>query len=298
MPANPAANASAVTVGTLCGVAAALCWAMGFTVAKYGIAHGMTAPDLALHRFAWSGLIMLPLLARHGLGDLGGIGWGRGVILMLFAGPPQAYFAYLGFTLVPLGHGAVIQPAMATLAGVLLSALVLHEHLTPIRVFGIVTIIAGLLVFGAEAVTSFGSHGVGGDLLFVMTGSMWACFSVLLRRWSVSGIQASVIVSVLALIFLVPVHGLFFGYEAMLAAGLAQNLLQALVQGALAGAIPIYLYAHAVTKLGAGRASIFTALVPMFAMILGVLLIGEIPTLMRVAGLAIVVVGFRFAMKP
>ncbi|MCZ7642872.1 MAG: hypothetical protein M5U33_09340 [Pseudorhodoplanes sp.] len=65
MPVNPVANASAVTVGTLCGVAAALCWAMGFTVAKYGLAHGMTAPDLALHRFAWSGLLMLPLLARQ-----------------------------------------------------------------------------------------------------------------------------------------------------------------------------------------------------------------------------------------
>ncbi|MCL4710862.1 MAG: DMT family transporter [Pseudorhodoplanes sp.] len=298
MPVNPVANASAVTVGTLCGVAAALCWAMGFTVAKYGLAHGMTAPDLALHRFAWSGLLMLPLLARQGLGDLGGIGWRRGIALMLLAGPPQAYLAYVGFSLVPLGHGAVIQPAMATLAGVVLSALVLGEHLTPIRIFGIVTMIVGLLVFGAEALASFGSHGISGDLLFVMTGSMWACFSVLLRRWSVSGIQASVIVSVLALFFLVPVHGLLFGYEAMIAAGFAQNLLQALVQGALAGAIPIYLYAHAVTKLGAGRASIFTALVPMFAMILGVLLIAEIPTLMRIVGLAIVVVGFRFAIKP
>lgn len=289
---------SATLAGTLFGVAAAFCWALGFAVAKYGIENGMAPADLALHRFAWTGLLLAPFLVRQGLADLGGIGWRRGIVMMLFAGPLQAFFAYLGFSLVPLGHGAVIQPAMATIAGLVFSAIVLREHLTAIRIAGVATIVAGLAIFGGEAVATIGSEGAAGDLLFVLTGTMWACFAVTLRLWSVSGIRASMIVSVLALLFLGPVHALFFGYAQMAAAGLAQNLLQALVQGAFAGAIPIYLFARSVTLLGAGRASMFTALVPIFAMGLGVVLIGEMPTLARIAGLVIVLAGFRLAMKP
>jgi drug/metabolite transporter (DMT)-like permease len=70
------------------------------------------------------------------------------------------------------------------------------------------------------------------------------------------------------------------------------------VQGGLAGVMPIYLFAQAVMLLGAGRASLFTALVPVSSVILGVLLIGEIPTLAQLAGLAVVLIGFRLALRP
>ena len=289
---------SDTVIGTLCGVAAALCWAIGFAIAKHGIQAGMTPADLAFHRFAWTGILLAPLLFSRGFSDPGGIGWPRGIVMMLLAGPIQAFLAYLGFTLVPLGHGAVIQPATAAFAGVLLSALILHEHLTAIRVVGVVIIIAGLLLFGVEALGSIGAHGVGGDLLFVVTGTLWACFGVTLRMWSVSGMRATMIVGVLAVIFLLPLHALVFGYRDMIAAGLSQNVLQALVQGGFAGAVPIYLYARAVALLGAGRAALFPTLVPVFAMVLGIILLGEIPTAVRLVGLAIVIVGFRLAMKP
>ena len=46
---------------------------------------------------------------------------------------------------------------------------------------------------------------------------------------------------------------------------LAENLLQIVVQGLLAGMLPIYLFARAVILLGAGRAATFPALVPGFS---------------------------------
>jgi drug/metabolite transporter (DMT)-like permease len=285
-------------IGIASGVAASLCWATAFTAAKYGIAHGMAPADLALHRFVWVGLILLPFLARQGLSDLGGIGWGRGIVLMLFAGPLQAFLAFYGFTIVPLGHGTVIQPATATIMGALLSAWMLREHLSATRIVGVVIIIAGLSLFGAEAFTTIGTHGAWGDFLFVGAGTLWALFSVALRRWSVNGMRALAIVSVLSVIIVAPLHGIVFGYRTMIAAGLTQNLIQAVVQGLIGGALPIYLYARSVSILGSGRASMFIALVPVFAVGLGILVIGEIPTAMRLAGLAIVVIGFRFALKP
>jgi drug/metabolite transporter (DMT)-like permease len=231
------------------------------------------------------------------LSDLGGVGWGRGFVLMLCGGPLQAFLAYYGFTIVPLGHGTVIQPAFAVVMGALLSAWILREHLSVTRVAGMAIILAGLSLFGAEALAIMGVHGAGGDLLFVGAGTLWALFSVALRRWSVSGVYAMAVVSVLALLIVAPLHGLVFGYQSMIAAGLKENLLQAFVQGFLGGAVPIYLFARSVSLLGSSRASMFPALVPVFAVGLGIVVIGEIPTAMRLIGLAIVVIGFRFAVK-
>jgi drug/metabolite transporter (DMT)-like permease len=298
LAASASRTLSPVVIGIASGIAAAFCWALAFAVAKHGIMVGMAPADLALHRFVWTGALMLPFLARQGLSDLGGVGWGRGLVLMLFAGPLQAFLAYYGFTIVPLGHGTVIQPATAVAMGALLSAWILREYLSVSRIAGIVIILSGLSLFGAEALTTIGAHGAGGDLLFVGAGTLWACFSVALRRWSVSGVHAMAVVSVLALLIVAPLHGLVFGYQSMIAAGLTENLLQAFVQGFLGGAVPIYLYAHSVSLLGSSRASMFPALVPVFAVALGIIVIGEIPTAMRLAGLAIVVIGFRFAVKP
>lgn len=286
-----------IVIGTICGVAAALSWAIGFVVAKYGISQGMTPADLAFHRFAWSGLLLLPVLARQGLSDLGGVGWGRGMTIMLLAGPTQALLAYTGFTLVPLGHGAVIQPSMACLSGLILAAIFLHEKLRPSRMFGAVGIVAGLMMLGAESLFTIGAHGVGGDLMFVTAGFIWAVFSVLLRRWSIAGMQAAMVIAVLALLIYVPLHGILFGYQRMIAAGLGMNVLQAFVQGGLAGVIPIYLFAQAIMALGAGRASLFTTLVPVSSVILGAILIAEIPTWPQIAGLVVALIGFYFAVK-
>ncbi len=131
--------------------------------------------------------MLIPLVLREGLRDLGGIGWSRGLVMSILSGPPQSMIAYTGFILVPLGHGTTIQPACAALSGLILASLVLHEKATLQRVIGGTTIIAGLLVFGAESLATIGGPGVGGDLLFATAGLFWATFGILLRYWHVSG---------------------------------------------------------------------------------------------------------------
>ena len=241
--------------------------------------------------------MLIPLVLREGLRDLGGIGWGRGLVMSILAGPPQAMLAYTGFILVPLGHGTTIQPACAALFGLILASLVLHEKLTPQRVIGGATIIVGLLVFGAESLATIGGHGVGGDLLFATAGLFWATFGILLRYWRVSGMRAIAVVGALSILVFAPLHALFVGYGGMLQMGLAENLLQIVVQGVLAGALPIYLFARAVILLGAGRAATFPALVPVFALVIGYLALGVVPSLAQLVGLVIVLVGFRFALR-
>jgi drug/metabolite transporter (DMT)-like permease len=293
----PLAKSSGLLIGALCGIAASIGWAAGFVAAKHGIAIGFSPADLALHRFFWTGLLLIPLVLREGLADLGGIGWGRGLVMSVLSGPPQAMIAYTGFILVPLGHGTTIQPACAALFGLILATLILHERPTIQRVIGGATIIAGLLVFGAESLATIGSQGVGGDLLFATAGLFWATFGTLLRLWRVPGMRAVAVVGALSILVFAPLHALFVGYAGIVRLGVAENLLQIVVQGVLAGALPIYLFARSVILLGAGRAATFPALVPGFALIIGYFALGVVPSVAQLAGLVIVVVGFRFALR-
>ena len=284
-------------VGTVCGTLAALAWAMGFVAAKHGVQIGFSPADLAFHRFFWSGLLMLPLIVREGLRDLGGIGWSRASVMTVLSGPPQALLAYTGFILVPLGHGTTIQPACAALSGLMLASLILHEKATLQRISGGAIIIAGLLMFGAESLTTIGSSGVGGDLLFATAGLFWATFGTLLRLWNVPGTRAVMAVGAVSVIVLAPVYLFIYGISGLVRQSLFENLLQAVVQGGIAGSLPIYLFAHAVIALGGGRAATFPALVPIFSVVIGFLALGVVPTLAQFVGMLIVLVGFHFALR-
>lgn len=281
-------------MGVSCGVGAALFWALGFVAARHGVTNGLSPFVIALDRFVWPGLALLPVIAADGFGDLGGIGWRRGIALAVFGGLPLALLSYVGYLFVPLGHGAVIQPSCAALGGLVLARLVLKERLPPRRVAGALAIVLGLVVIGAEALRTMGAHGVVGDLLFVAAGSFFAVFGVLVRMWRIAAMRAAAITSVLSLAGL-PI--LLFNFDNLLAAGLFENLLQAVVQGALAGAGATYLFTRAVVLLGVSRAVLFPSLVPPFTLLVGYLALGEVPSVSQLAGLVIVVVGFRLTQR-
>ena len=285
------------TLGILCGVGAVVFWAAGFTAARHGIDVGFTPFDILVHRFAWSALLLLPLFVRNGAADLNGIGWGRGIMLTIFGGPVFAIVSYSGFLLVPLGHGGVIQPSCAALWGLLLATVMLRERLPPHRAIGALIIILGLATIGGEAITTIGTHGVFGDLMFVVAGCMFGTFGMLLRLWRVDAIRATVVVSMVSFV-VIPLHGLIFGFERMIALGPWENLLQAVIQGLLAGPGAIYLFTRSVVLLGAARAAVFPSLVPGFTLLVGYLALGEIPSLPQLLGFAIVLVGFRLTQKP
>ena len=284
-------------IGIVCGTLAAFAWAAGFVVAKHGIQVGFSPADLAFHRFFWSGLLMLPLIVRESLRELGAVGWGRGFVMSILSGPPQSLLAYSGFILVPLGHGTTIQPACAALSGLILASLVLHEKPTSQRIIGGAIIIAGLFVFGAESFATSGSYGVGGDLLFATAGLFWATFGTLLRLWNVPGTRAVMAVGTVSVIVFAPVYFFIYGLSALERHGLLENLLQAVVQGGLAGSLPIYLFAHAVIALGGGRAATFPALVPVFGVVIGFFALGVVPSLAQFVGMLVVLLGFQFTLR-
>jgi drug/metabolite transporter (DMT)-like permease len=227
---------------------------------------------------------------------LDGIGWGRGILLAILGGPVFAIIGYAGFLLVPLGHAGVIQPSCGAVGGLCLATLVLREKLIISRLIGALIIISGLLVIAGEGAATIGAQGVDGDLLLALAGFMSGAFATLLRLWRIPPMSAAAVISVLSL-FAMPVYWLIGGVAHMSALGWRENLVQAVLQGVLAGPAALYLLVKSIALIGAGRAAIFFSLIPPFVLLIGWLALGDTPSLFQLIGLTIVLFGFQLTQR-
>lgn len=284
------------TQGVLFGLAAVLMWAGYLAFARAGVNAGLEPQDFVLLRYATAGAIMLPWLLRHRPARLAGVGWGRGAVLALLAGPLFIFLGVGGYVFAPLAHGAVVQPATVTLASMAIAWAVLGERMTAGRLTGIGVIVAGLVLIATAKSGTPGDGAWIGDLLFVAAGLSWAIFTVLLKRWGVSGIAATAVVSLLSAGLVVPGFIAFDTFSRLAALDSGTLLTQIVVQGVFSGVLAVIAYGKAVEHLGASRAALFPALVPAAALIAGIPVAGEVPSLPEWSGAALASLGLAVAM--
>jgi drug/metabolite transporter (DMT)-like permease len=282
--------------GIFCGCLLAIAAATSFAFARAGILAGMLAADLTLLRFVVSGLLLFPVLLRHGVLSLAGIGWKRGLALLVTGGPlfilPQA----AGYHFAPLAHGGVIAPATVTVASTIMATAFLGERLSRAHVIGASLVLAGIIVIGWHGLYATpGSQTLIGDLLFIGSSLLWACFSVLLRLWRLNAVRAVAVVSVLSALIMVPGYLVWVGLPHLLALPLGSIALQGLIQGVLQGVVGIVGYSHAIRVLGVSRGVLFPATVPAVSILIGMPILGEIPSLEQVAGVLLATMGMLYA---
>jgi drug/metabolite transporter (DMT)-like permease len=285
-----------VRLGILIGIAMAVMAASSFAVARGGILRGVRAEDITLLRFSVSGLIFLPILIRAGIANLGGIGWKRGLALVLTAGPFAAFFQAAGYGYAPLAHGAVLVPMSVTVFCSILAIVLLKERHGPAHVIGTVGILTGLAMIGGEGLMSGGAGVWIGDLMFLTSGLLWAAYTILFRAWRLDTLVAMAVVCVLSLAIMLVVYPLAYSVPRLLALPVEELVLQATVQGLLSGTLATIAYNRIVVLLGAGRAVLFPAIVPGLAIIFGIPILGEFPTWIQLLGLASAMIGLLVAL--
>lgn len=295
--AEPRNTVSRTRRGWLHGCVAALIWGGYLAVSRQGIAAGLQAADLAFLRYATAGLLLLPWLVRHSPHTLAGIGWQKGIGLALLAGPLFVLAGASGYHFAPLAHGAVIQLGMLTLMGIVLAAVLVGERPGKGRIVGLAVLILGLVVTAGPSLIQGTSTAWIGDFLFTLAGSMWALFTVLQRRWSVSPLAATAVVSVLSGVTYSPLYLLYEGIAPLEKASLIMIAEQIFVQGVLSGVIALFAFSEAVQELGPGRAALFPALAPAVAILLGIPVTGEFPTMLQIVGLIILTTGLVIAVR-
>jgi drug/metabolite transporter (DMT)-like permease len=283
--------------GMMWGGAAVAIWGTYLAFARANVSAGVLPADLAFVRYAVAGALMLPWLLRHSPATMAGIGWGRAAVLATLAGPLFILVGASGFLFAPLSHGAVVQPATITIAGLVLGALVLKDRLTRGRAAGAAVIVAGLALVAGPGALVGGTRALAGDALFACAGLMWAGFVVLSRRWGVSPIAATAVVAVLSAAVFAPVYLATRGLDPLLAQPAAALIQQVIVQGVLSGVVAVFAFGRSAQLLGAARSAAFPALVPVVATLAGIPVAGELPTALQVAGLAVVTAGLFISQR-
>lgn len=286
-----------LALGYAFGMTMALGAATSFAMARAGALRGLAPEDMILARAAVAGLVMLPFLIKWGLPTLAGIGWRRGLLLLLTGGPLFAFLQTGGYAYAPLVHGAVIAPSTVTVVSTLGAVVLLGERMTKWHVVGGMTVIAGVVLvswhgFTGSAVTDTTWIG---DLMFVTSSLLWATFTVLMRKWRLDPMRATAVVAVLTALVVVPGYFAYRGVgrlailpaDALLAQGISQGLIQ--------GVVTLLAYSKAIAILGVSRAVLFPAIVPAISIVIGIPLVGEWPDQMQITGLALVTIGLLAA---
>ncbi len=274
--------------GVAAMVVLVLLWSLNFVTTRYSVLGGLTSFDMVALRFGVAGIVCLPYFLRLGLGDLGGLGWQRGLILTCLAGSPYIIVLYSALAFAPASHGVVLNPGLVP-SVVFLGTVYLGQ-----RRFSLVALLSlALILMGLALVTSSSFLAqrsvLLGDALFLVSGISWGLFTLLSRRWSVGPMQAVAVISVISSLWLVP-YSIFF-YDGFPLVSSLHLLSQALFQGILISIVTINLLIYAVRGLGAQNASLFGPLVPLVATLMAMPLLGELPTLLQWSGIALVCLG-------
>lgn len=286
-----------LAVGYAFGMTMALGAATSFAVARAGALRGLRPEDMILARAAVAGLVMLPFLIRWGLPTLAGIGWRRGLLLLMTGGPLFAFLQTGGYAYAPLAHGAVIAPSTVTILSTLGAVVLLGERLTRWHVVGGLTVIAGVLLvswhgLAASAVTD--TFWIG-DLMFVSSSMLWAVFTLLMRKWRIDPTRATAVVAVLTALIVVPGYLAYRGVDRLMMLPADALLAQGIVQGLIQGVVTLLAYTKAIAILGVSRAVLFPAIVPAISVLIGIPLVGEFPDASQIAGLVLVTFGIMAA---
>jgi drug/metabolite transporter (DMT)-like permease len=288
---------SPLASGILVGLSAASIGALYTVFARLGMREGLSPWDLTFLRFVVAGLVMLPWLLRWMRAQPEVFAAKRGVWLAaaLLAGPLFGVLMFGGLQFAPASHAAVFPFTAMSVMGMLISALILGDKITPRKLLGIGIVVTGLLILSGLERSSLTPHAMLGDALFILAGTAWAGFGILLRKHQLRPLHATGAIAVFALFTYVPVYLAERGVEMFATVSSSQILLQAVVQGLIAGCGTLYTYGQMVKLLGPSRAAVFPALAPGLAVLIAWPVLGIVPTGHEMLGSALAMLGLIIA---
>lgn len=287
---------SRVVWATAGALASTLFWSGYHIVNRVGFATNLTLGDLLAARYVVPAIIFLPFafrIGRFGQG-LAGISWGRALVLTATGGLTFGWFLASGLQFAPATQGGIFTSASAALFVVFLAWPVLGEVPTAWRLAGVA------LICGGDALVAASSFGAAsgqwkGQILMLGAAVSWAIYTVFARKWRVDALKATAAVSIISGALLLPYYLVVMdkgiGQATPLSIGFQTTYL-----GILVGIGAVGLYTYALQVIGAQRAAMFLALIPVLTTLMAIPALGEWPTRVEWMGVAVVSIGLPFAL--
>ena len=270
-------------------VAATVCIWTGFIlVSRAGGKGVLTGWDVAALRFGVGALIAVFFLPRVSLPPLKVI-----ALFSLFGGIGYAVTVYSAFRMAPAAHAAVLMPGALPFETAVIAWLWLKQAPSRAQRIALGLVFAGIMLTAADTL-SHGAQTTGmqmvGDALFLCSSSAWAIFTLLLRRYPVSPLVATVATTLGSAVVYLPVWWLFLP-STLSQAPVAEILMQAVYQGVLVVFVAMLLYTLAVRHLGPQSVALLMAVVPGLAALAAVPVLGEPLSMLALGGLGAVTAG-------
>ena len=270
-------------------VIATICIWTGFIlVSRAGGKGVLTGWDVAALRFGVGALIAVFFLPRVTLPPLKVI-----ALFSLFGGIGYAVAVYSAFRLAPAAHASVLMPGALPFETAVIAWLWLKQAPSRGQRMALGLVFAGIVLTAADTLAN-GVRITGlqlvGDVLVLCGSSAWATFTLLLRRYPMPPLAATVVTTLGSALAYLPVWWLFLP-STLDQAPVAEIVMQSVYQGVLVVFVAMLLYTLAVRHLGPQTVALLMAVVPGLSALAAVPVLGEPLSMLALAGLFAVTAG-------
>ncbi|MDL4862987.1 DMT family transporter [Halomonas elongata] len=265
MPALPKSHA----LGLVWAVTAIAIWSGSLVMLRFGVTTSLNAFDLTALRVGVASLVLMPVIFRRGFA-LGQLGIGGLLIMVVGFGAPYILLISLGLKTAPASAAGSLNPGVMAVVSVLLGWKILGDRVGPVRVVGGVAILVGAAFFaslpGAE-------KGVG-HLILIVTGIMWAGYTLVVRRAGIPALHATAIVAVGSAILYLPIYVAALPKQLSIAP-LPDIAAQAIFQGMFVSVVAVFAFNRSSELLGSVAGATLPALIPLVTLGLGAVMLDE-----------------------
>ena len=256
----------------------ALLWSGNFIIAKYS-AHVIPPASLSFLRWTIAALILTPFIWNRCIQEWSEIKkhWLHLTITAIFGISIFNTCAYIAAPDVPAIHLSLLSATASPIFSIILAAIFLKEHISLIKLIGVLISVAGILILlskgNLSSLTSFEFHRA--DLWILAAAISFAIYNIFVKTKPVTLHPKVFLVTVfwIGILFLLP----FFVYDQMHQPTEIniKNVGSVLYLGIGASLIAYLCWNAAIRKIGAGQTALFGNLIPVFSMIEAVLFLGE-----------------------
>ena len=279
-------------IGSTAAIFAVTIWAAWIVGTRHAVTGTLPPEAVGLLRMAVPALLFAPVWLRVGVAPRGI----RGLVglCVLGAGAPFFILVATGMKFAPAADIGPLLPGTMPLFAALLAVLVDRERIGWARLVGYVLIVAGIVAIAGRGMFDFSSGAWRGHGLVLVGAFLWAIYTIAFRRSRLGAFEAAALIGFWSTLLLLP-FGTLPLVEAWRAGHGWEIAAQAIIQGVFSGILGLVGYGIAVARLGASKAAAFAALAPGMAALIAIPVLGEVPDMAAIIGIAATSIGVALA---
>ncbi|MEM6622140.1 MAG: DMT family transporter [Pseudomonadota bacterium] len=287
-------SAPNVTTGLLAAIGVIFVWSGFIVFSRAGVTSGLTAYDVAALRFIVAGALTAPFMLAW---------WPRDLplkiqILLALCGPGALYSAlmFAGLAEASAAYGGVFANGSLPIFTILIVLATTGALPGRMQLVATAVIVAGGIMVGWRGMSAGGADVAIGVALFLVASAVISAYIIAIKAWSVTPRQALAIVNIPNALIFLPIW--WFALPSTMAdADTLTVAWQAAFQGLGPGFLALILFAMCAYHLGPAVTAAFSAVVPATAALLAIPVLGEMPTPLEWAGIAVVSAGLGLMVR-